>query len=302
MIDQAAKLRELINDQKIISKQTAPQKEQIVEDTRVICVTSGKGGVGKTNFTINLAIELSKLNNRVVIIDADLGLANIDVALGIIPEYTLLDIIYGEKSIEEVMVSGPNNIKIISGGSGITELVDMSLSSIQRLVEKLLLINNYADIILIDTGAGLSNAVLSFVLAAQEVIVVTTSEPTSITDAYAMIKTINLKEKNKRIKVIVNRVKNITEGNIAFEKLKNAAKRFLLVDLHKLGYIFEDNSVIKSVKRQIPFTIEYSNSIASKNIKSIAIKLVDDMDADTENSRNGDGFFKKVLSFFRQEA
>ncbi|HZK57982.1 MAG TPA: AAA family ATPase, partial [Clostridia bacterium] len=197
MIDQATKLRELINDKRMASEQTA-------KDARVICVTSGKGGVGKTNFTINLAIELSRLNNRVVIMDADLGLANIDVALGIIPEYTLLDVIYGEKSIVEVMNSGPDNIKIISGGSGITELVDMSFSSIQQLIEKLLLINNYADIVLIDTGAGLSSAVLSFVLAAQEVIVVTTSEPTSITDAYAMVKTINLKKKDKKIGIVIN--------------------------------------------------------------------------------------------------
>ena len=197
MIDQAAKLRELINDRRIISKRTVPQKEQIVKDARIICITSGKGGVGKTNFTINLAIELSKLNNRVVIIDADLGLANIDVVLGTIPKYTLLDVIHNDKSIEEVMVTGPNNIKIISGGSGITELVDISSSSIQQLIEKFYSINNYADIILIDTGAGLSNSVLSFVLAAQEVIIVTTPEPTSITDAYAMIKIINLREKNK---------------------------------------------------------------------------------------------------------
>lgn len=299
MIDQAAKLRELINDRRIISKRTVPQKEQIVKDARIICITSGKGGVGKTNFTINLAIELSKLNNRVVIIDADLGLANIDVVLGIIPKYTLLDVIHNDKSIEEVMVTGPNNIKIISGGSGITELVDMSLSSIQQLIEKFHSINNYADIILIDTGAGLSNSVLSFVLAAQEVIIVTTPEPTSITDAYAMIKTINLKEKNKEIRVVINRVGNITEGNIAFEKLKNAAKRFLLMDLYKLGYVFEDGSVIKSVKKQIPFTIEYPNSIVSKNIKNIAIKLINDTDIDTESSKNFDSFFRRIFNFLR---
>ncbi len=299
MIDQAAKLRELINDRRIISKRTVPQKEQIVKDARIICITSGKGGVGKTNFTINLAIELSKLNNRVVIIDADLGLANIDVVLGTIPKYTLLDVIHNDKSIEEVMVTGPNNIKIISGGSGITELVDMSLSSIQQLIEKFHSINNYADIILIDTGAGLSNSVLSFVLAAQEVIIVTTPEPTSITDAYAMIKVINLKEKNKKIKIIINRVGNITEGNTAFEKLKNAVKRFLLMDLYKLGYIFEDSSVIKSVKKQVPFTVEYPNSIASKNVKSIAIRLINDIGLDIENGKGFDSFFRRVFNFFR---
>lgn len=297
MIDQAAKLRELINNRKMYNKQISSQDEQNAKDARIICVTSGKGGVGKTNFTINLAMELSKLNNRVVIIDADLGLANIDVVLGTIPKYNLLDVIHNGKTVEEVMVTGPNNIKIISGGSGVIELVDMPLVSIQQLIEKLQPINHHADIILIDTGAGLSNSVLSFVLAAQEVIIVTTPEPTSITDAYAMIKTINLKEKNKKIKVIVNRVENITEGNIAFEKLKNAAKRFLSMDLYKLGYVFEDNSVIKSVKKQTPFTIEYPNSIVSKNIKSIAMKLVNDIDI--ENANTFDHFFKKLVNFFR---
>lgn len=295
MIDQATKLRELINDKRMASEQTA-------KDARVICVTSGKGGVGKTNFTINLAIELSRLNNRVVIMDADLGLANIDVALGIIPEYTLLDVIYGEKSIVEVMNSGPDNIKIISGGSGITELVDMSFSSIQQLIEKLLLINNYADIVLIDTGAGLSSAVLSFVLAAQEVIVVTTSEPTSITDAYAMVKTINLKKKDKKIGIVINRIRNITEGDIAFEKLKNAANRFLSMDLYKLGYVFEDNNVVKSVKKQVPFIVEYPSSIATKNIKDIAMELIGDKNASMGSGRSLDSFFKRIFSFFRQEA
>ncbi|HZJ77032.1 MAG TPA: MinD/ParA family protein [Oscillospiraceae bacterium] len=299
MLDQAAKLRELINDRRMISKQIVSPKEQIVKDARIICITSGKGGVGKTNFTINLAIELSKLGNRVVIIDADLGLANIDVVLGIIPKYTLFDVIHNDRSIEEIMVTGPNDIKIISGASGITEFVDIPSSCIQQLIEKFYSINNYADIILIDTGAGLSDSVLSFVLAAQEVIIVTTPEPTSITDAYAMIKVINLRDKNKEIKIMINRIGNITEGNIAFEKLKNAVKRFLSMDLHKLGYVFEDGSVVKSVKKQVPFTVEYPDSIASKSIKNIAIRLINDTGSYIENDRGFDGFFRKVFNFFR---
>jgi len=296
-MDQAAKLRELINNRRIYSKQIDTHNDNSTKDARIICVTSGKGGVGKTNFTINLGMELTKLNNRVVIIDADLGLANIDVVLGTVPKYTLLDVIHNDKSVDEVMINGPNDIKIISGGSGVLELVDMSLASIQKLIEKLNSINNYADIILIDTGAGLSNSVLSFVLSAQEIIIVTTPEPTSITDAYAMIKTINLKDKNKKIKVIVNRVENITEGNIAFEKLNNASKRFLSMDLEKLGHIFDDNSVSKSVKKRRPFTMEYPNSIASKNIKNIAIKLVNDVAF--ESSNVFDNFFKKLVNFLR---
>jgi len=297
-MDQAAKLRELINSRRMYSKQTTTRKDNSIKDTRVICITSGKGGVGKTNFTINLGMELTKLNKKVVIIDADLGLANIDVILGTVPKYTLLDIIHNNKSIEDVIMNGPNGIKVISGGSGVLELVDMPLTSIQKLIEKFNSINNYADIILIDTGAGLSNSVLSFVLSAQEVIVITTPEPTSITDAYAMIKTINLKEKNKKIKVIINRVENISEGNIAFEKLYNASKRFLSIDLEKLGYVLDDNNVSKSVKKQRPFTIEYPNSIASKNIKNIAIKLSNDADG-IDNNINYNSFFEKIVNYFK---
>ncbi len=296
-MDQATKLRELINNRRRHSKELEIISNK-GKDTRIICVTSGKGGVGKTNFTINLGMELSKLGQRVVIIDADLGLANIDVILGTVPKYTLLDIIHSDKSIEEVIMNGPNNIQIISGGSGVLELVDMPPASIQSLIEKFDSINNYADIILIDTGAGLSSSVLSFVLSAQEVIVVTTPEPTSITDAYAMIKTINLKEKNKKIKVIINRVENITEGDIAFEKLSNAAKRFLSMELEKLGYVLDDSNVSRSVKKQRPFTIEYPNTVASKNIKNIAIKLTNDLDH-THNTDDFGNFFEKLMKFFK---
>ncbi len=299
MMDQATRLRELISNKKAAAEQINLPNERPAKNARIICITSGKGGVGKTNFTINLALELSKLGNRIVIIDADLGLANIDVVLGAIPKYTLLDLIHNNKTIEEVMVEGPNNIKIISGGSGVTELVDMPLSSIEDLIGKLHSINDYADIILVDTGAGLSNSVLSFVLAASEVILVTTPEPTSITDAYAMIKTINLREKNKKIRLIINRVESVTEGDIAFEKLNNAAKRFLLLDLYKLGYIFEDISVIRSVKKQTPFTIEYPNSIVSKNIKSIAVRLVNDAVYNGEDNKAPSNFFRKLVGFFR---
>lgn len=299
MNDQATKLRELINGNKIYSNQIKSNERIGFKNARTVCITSGKGGVGKTNFTINLAIELSKLDNRVVIIDADLGLSNIDVIVGSISKYTLLDIIHNNKTVEEVMVTGPNNIKIISGGSGIVELVDMPSDSIQNLIEKLHIINDYADIILIDTGAGLSNSVLAFALAADEVIVVTTPEPTSITDAYAMIKTIKSKENDKKIKVIVNRVENIKEGNTTFEKLQNASKRFLSMDLEKLGYVHEDNNVRRSVKKQVPFIMEYPNSTVSKNIKLIATNFLNSGDIDTKYKDNSDSFLNKIVKFFR---
>lgn len=294
MIDQATKLREIINQKKSLTKTLTKNKE----NARVICITSGKGGVGKTNFTTNLAISLCKLNNRVVIIDADLGLANVDVVLGVLPKYTLLDVIRHNKDITEIMNTGPNGIKIISGGSGILDLVDMPKESLSILIEQFNKIHEHADIILIDTGAGLSKSVLSFVMAAKEVVIVTTSEPTSITDAYAMIKTIGLEDRNKNIKIVINRVEGIDEGKTAFNKLKNVSEKFLNITIEELGFIAEDIHVRKAVKQQKPFVMEYPNTIVSKNIETIALKLTKDIVVDNQLAKSKK-FISKVLSFFR---
>ena len=294
MQDQAAKLRELISQKKsknIIKASDEPQ-------ARVICVTSGKGGVGKTNFTLNLAIALSKQNYRVMILDADLGLSNIDIILGIVPQYTLLDVINGNKELREVITTGPNGIKFISGGSGIMELIDMPELKIKALTEELEGINQMADIILIDTGAGLSKSVMTFVMAADEVIIVATPEPTSITDAYAMIKTIGMKERGKRMKLLINRVESINEGRITFEKLKNASEKFLNIQVEKLGYLAEDSSVSRSVKLQNPFILQYPNSSVSKNLEVIALKLTKESYVEEKFITNK-GFFNRVVSLFR---
>ncbi len=294
MQDQATRLRELIKQKKntgIIKASDGPR-------ARVICVTSGKGGVGKTNFTLNLAIALSKQNYSVIILDADLGLSNIDIVMGIMPKYTLQDVINGSKELREVIVTGPNGIKLISGGSGILELVDMPETRIQSLVEKLEEINSMADIILIDTGAGLSKSVMSFVMAADEVIIVATPEPTSITDAYAMIKTIGMKERGKRLKLLINRVENLNEGKITFDKLRLASEKFLNIQIEKLGYLTEDINVSRSVKLQNPFLIQFPNASISKNIENIALKLTNENYTDDALATNK-GFFNRIVSLFR---
>ncbi|KAB3535863.1 MinD/ParA family protein [Alkaliphilus pronyensis] len=294
MKDQAAKLRELIYNNK-----TKDLKESNIEkQARIICITSGKGGVGKTNFTLNLAIALSKQSKKVIILDADLGLANIDIALGVVPKYTLADVISGKRELTDIMIPGPSGIKIISGGSGITELIDLSQDRLKSLIEEFQGLNNHADVILIDTGAGLSRGVLSFVLAAEEVVVVCTPEPTAITDAYAMIKTIASKEKGKKLKILINRVESLSEGRIAFEKLKNACDRFLNTSIEKLGFISDDVVVTKSVKLQTPFILQYPNSTVSKNVELIAAKLIND-NVKTEESITTKGFFSKVINLFR---
>jgi flagellar biosynthesis protein FlhG len=211
MKDQAEKLRQVIDNLK--SRQAASQAAMPVppvkRSARVITVTSGKGGVGKTNITINLAIALSEMGKKVVILDADFGLANIDVLFGIVPRHSLVDVIKNRKNILEILSEGPMNTRFISGGSGVEEMVKLDRAQLQKFVENISLLDKIADVILVDTGAGLSENVMSFVMAADEVLLVTTPEPTSITDAYALIKMVSNRDREKKIKVIINRAEKL---------------------------------------------------------------------------------------------
>ncbi|QZY56768.1 MinD/ParA family protein [Crassaminicella profunda] len=280
MNDQAKKLREIINNLKKQNKDknelTFSENSTDNDHTRVITITSGKGGVGKSNFTINLALALSKLGYKITILDADLGCANVDVILGIIPKYTLAHVIRKEKTLEEVIVQGPEGIRLISGGSGLRELTDLTEEQIASLMNNLKSIGKNSDFILIDTGAGISNSVLSFVEATSEIILVTTPEPTSITDAYAVLKNIILKDHEKIVRVLINRVENSQEGLEIFNKLNIASQRFLNIALQRLGYLYDDHLVSKSVKLQKPFLLSYPNSLVSKGIETIASRLINE--------------------------
>ncbi len=242
-MDQAQKLRDIIGDNDV--------PESAVNDARIITISSGKGGVGKTNFTVNMGIALAKLGKRVTIIDADLGLANVDVLFGIVPKYNLSHVIKGEVSVQDVIIKGLHDITIISGGSGIMDLIDLDKEQLEKLIQSLTYLNEVSDYILIDTGAGLSKSVLSFIDAASDVIVVITPDPTSITDAYALVKNIVM-EDNKKIKLIINRVESNEEGDEVFGKMQQAVTKFLNRELENLGYIFEDNNLKRAVRKQIP--------------------------------------------------
>lgn len=267
-MDQAQKLRDIVKD----VREEELSNSTYAKDARIITVSSGKGGVGKTNFTVNLGIALSKQGKRVTIIDADLGLANVDVILGIIPKYTLSHIVRNEKTIDEVMVEGPHGLKIVSGGSGMLDLVNLRQDQIESLIHTFDKLNEISDYILIDTGAGLNTSVLSFIKAASDVVVVITPDPTSITDAYALIK--NISEEERHINLVINRVESAKEGTDVFGKLERAARKFLEIELNNLGYIYEDNNVKKSVRMQKPFSVEYPNTIATKGVELIAYNLV----------------------------
>lgn len=304
MKDQADRLRQIIENLKLkqAAAQAAAQANLLnsikKKSARVITITSGKGGVGKTNVTINLAIALSELGLRVIILDADLGLANIDVLFGIIPKYTLVDVINNRKNILETLSDGPKNIKFISGGSGVEDLIKLDAQQITKFIENISLLDKLADIILIDTGAGLSDSVMSFVMAADEVLLVTTPEPTSITDAYALIKMVSNRDKDKIIKVLINKAESLNEANDILRKLCIVAEKFLTLKLQPLGYILQDESVTKAVKMQQPFYLAFPKSQAAKNIKELSRRLTDvKQDSNTSENTGIRGFVNRLVGF-----
>lgn len=296
MYDQAEKLRQLL-------KKTAKEHEENsikkrTNKTRTIAVTSGKGGVGKTNFTINLAISLSNLGYSVAVIDADIGLANIDVLLGMFPRDTISSILTKNKNILEVITDGPSGIKIIAGGSGLYDMLQLNSESLEILTNQLLQLDNIFDFILIDTGAGISEIVLNFVNAADEVIMITTPEPTSLTDVYTLIKALIIKGCDSKLQLVINRAENQREAHDVFEKLNIASNRFLNIRIENLGYILNSKLVVEAVKQQNPFINLYPNSSISKSINSIAIKIAGNL-LESEDNNSFSGFFRKFKKIFQ---
>jgi flagellar biosynthesis protein FlhG len=296
MSDQAEKLRSIVNSMNSPDKTLASARSGLA---RVVTVTSGKGGVGKTNITINLAIALSKMGLKVVILDVDFGLANIDVLMGIATKYTLVDLIRGERNIFEVLTDGPDNVKFLSGGSGVEELVQLDRRQLGYFISNIALLDKLYDVILIDTGAGLSRNVMSFIQAADEVILVTTPEPTAITDAYAVVKMISRKDRHKTVKVIVNKAETQREANDVLNKLTLVSERFLAFKLQKLGYILYDDYVTKAVKQQRPFYLSYPKCHASQQITELADNLFEASRSNGGSAEKGmKAFFNRLINAF----
>lgn len=289
-MDQAQQLRNIIKQQNMQQQHLA----------RVITVTSGKGGVGKSNMSVNMAIQLSRLGKKVIILDADFGLANVEVMLGTRPKYNMADMIFGGKDIRDVICKGPENIGFISGGSGIKELSNLSKDQISGIINMMYGLDSLADIIIIDTGAGISDAVIDMVLASSEVLLVTTPEPTSITDAYALLKTINktpgFNAENTRIRMIGNRTINMSDGYDLYNKLNSVVERFLNMKMEYLGAVPFDVNLTKAVMRQQPVSIAYPNTPAVKSIKAMAKTLIDMEQSETKSVRTGlSGLFSKMF-------
>ncbi len=288
MTDQAASLREALSARGF---QAAVKPNH---SSRVIAVSSGKGGVGKSNFSANLSIALRQLGKRVLVLDADFGLANIELILGIIPKYSIADILNGQKAIDEIITDGQAGIKFISGGSGLKELANISERQMNYLLHNFTYLDKITDMIIIDTGAGISKSVVNFIKASDEAIVVTTPEPTAMTDAYALIKTLKdeIPAAVPEISIMVNRVEDPLEGEEVFIKLQKVSSRFLDMDLKYLGSIPNDANLVRAVKEQRPAVLSYPNTGFSKAVRAIAEDL-----ADIRETKKQD---KGVLAFIKK--
>lgn len=278
MEDQAAKLRQMIENRNLSHEKEAVKlqtdKKKSSESLRIIAVTSGKGGVGKTNFTVNLAIALSRAGKSVLIIDADLGLANVEVILGRSSKYTMMNLLNDNISLETIILEGPEGIKYISGGSGFEQLADLSMHERVLLIKKLYECEAFADIILVDTGAGVGRNVLDFLEAADEIILLTTPEPTALTDAYAVVKACRVSCENLNIKLVVNRIYDENEGIEVSSKLIATTRKFLGVSMESLGVIYDDRNMVNAIKRQNPLLLSYPDTIAAKCITVIAQSIL----------------------------
>ncbi len=247
---------------------------QHLAGARVMAVTSGKGGVGKSSLVLNLALALSDRQQRVVILDADLGLANINIMLGYEPVYTLWDVVEQRVALKDTLQAGPNGLRIIPGGSGITELARLDSMDIAHIIEGFQELEGECDWLLIDTSAGIADSVLAFVLAADEAIVVTNPEPTALADAYGLIKAVWEQDGRVALKLVMNRIQSRDQGVRLGNRLTDLAQKALGQPVEMLGQVADDPVVARSVLRQIPFYTAYPNSDATFDVGDLADKLL----------------------------
>ncbi len=274
--------------------------QQIKPIARVITVTSGKGGVGKSNTAINLAIQFRKMGKRVIILDADFGLANIEIMFGAVPKHNLCDLIYQGKSIKEIITWGPMDVGFISGGSGIAGMSNLSRDYLNYIIHNLVQLDSLADIIIVDTGAGISDAVLEFLVASGEILLITTPEPTSITDSYSLLKALSrhprYQPESTTIKMIANRVSREEEGQILFNKLSAVVTRYLKIPFIFLGSVPQDEKLQRAVMQQTPVSIQNPNAKASLAYENIAMKLMDKEAVTTHQKRGMAAFFSHIIT------
>jgi len=286
MLDQAQRLRQMAVNSIDSKSLTSP---------RIITVTSGKGGVGKSNIVVNLSIALQKMGKKVMIFDADIGMGNDDIIMGCSSKYNVFDVISRGKEIEEVVLTGPFGVKLLPGGSALTKVEDLTETQRNGFLDKLTALTGL-DYIIMDTGAGVNKSVLGFIACCEDLIIVTTPEPTSLTDAYSLLKAVKHFKIKDSAKVIINRSLDNNEANLTFNKFDNAVTKFLGMKLEYLGKIGEDRKLSYAVRQQQPVIVSYPNSEAAKDINKIASKI--EGMKDKSSGIGLEGLFKKIFSIF----
>ena len=277
MSDQATRLRTLVEERAEEEAQSRKIGElyfDVRENTRVLAITSGKGGVGKTNLAVNLAVALQQAGQKVLLIDADIGMANVNLLMGSVTNRSLLDLLEDGVELEDVIESGAAGVKYISGVAGVEAALNVNRFEQRKLHKKLGRCSELANFIIIDTGAGLNRNVIEFVLAAEEVLLITTPEPTALADAYAVIKAYSTYTDRRNLRLVINRIRDEEECYDVVDKINQTTKNFLDVTVDCLGYIYEDRAVSESVHRQEPFVLANEKSPAARCVFELARSLL----------------------------
>ncbi len=287
MPDQAEQLRQMIKDQMTVS---------VPGHTRLIAVASGKGGVGKTNIVLNLALTLAGQNKKVVVLDGDFGFSNIDILLGMKPEYSLQDVLDGKTTLKNAMMKGPHELNFVSGGAGIPSDESRSHAKVARLANELHMIDGEFDQIFIDFGAGFGSLTSEMMRLCDDLLLVITPENTSVADAYALLKMMSIRGSVPNVQLVVNRVASLVEGAATSERFMVVVSRFLNINLKTLGYVLEDAAVSRAVNRQVPFIIGEPQAAVTKCMHQLAKNSI----SDTEKPTNEHGIKAFFQRFFKR--
>lgn len=290
MLDQATRLREM----------AAAYRAQAQPDggrrTSVIAITSGKGGVGKTNLSINLAQTLVRSGKDVILFDGDIGLANADILMGTVPPYHLGHLLSGERDIFDLVHRTASGVRLIAGGSGLQELTELTEEGLQLFVSAIAKLEGQTDYLLLDTGAGISNTVLEFVLAADKIVMVTTPEPTALADAYAAMKALSRRQSGLQMTLVINQVEKPEEAEAAAERIMLTARDFLNLKVEHLGNVPRDPYVWQAVRHKTPFTVAYPGAPASRAVEAVARRLTGGGSPVISEPPRPGGFFDRLGS------